>query len=80
MLAHSPSIAPVKGSTGYDRSSDYYQRTSSLSAIAGVARLPQISMPLGSVSGVPIGLSLAAACGSDMYLVKMAKLIAGGKG
>ena len=60
-LPTSPTIAPLKGSKAYDRKSDYYQRTLSLTAIAGVGRLPQISMPLGNVDGAPIGLSLAAA-------------------
>ena len=47
-----------------------------LTAIAGVGRLPQISMPLGNVNGVPIGLSLVAARGADRYLVRMAKIVA----
>jgi amidase len=64
-----PTIAPLKGSKAYDRSSDYYARTLSLTAIAGVARLPQVTMPLGTVGGVPIGLSLLAARGEDERLL-----------
>jgi amidase len=75
-LPSAPSIAPLKGSRAYDRSCDYYQRTASLNAVASVARVPQLSMPLGEVDGAPIGLSLAAAHGSDRYLVKMVKIIA----
>jgi amidase len=37
-----PAIAPLKGSVSYDRKGDYYQRTLSLTAIAGVGRLPQV--------------------------------------
>jgi amidase len=77
-LPSAPSVAPLKGSRAFDRSSDYYQRTSSLNAVAGVARLPQLSMPLDDVDGAPIGLSLASAHGSDRYLVKMVKIIASG--
>jgi amidase len=44
-----------------------------MNAIAGVARLPQISLPLGNVGGVPIGLSLVAAHGDDRYLMRMAR-------
>jgi amidase len=68
-----PTIAPLKGSKSYDRSDDYYQRTLSMNSIAGVARLPQISLPLGNVRGVPIGLSLVAAHGDDRYLMRMAR-------
>lgn len=75
-LPSAPTIAPLKGSKAYDRTSDYYQRTLSLNAIAGAARLPQISMPLGNVEGAPIGLSLLAARGEDKYLVEMAKRLA----
>ena len=74
-LPTAPTTAPLKGSKAYDRNHDYYQRTLSINAIAGVARLPQISMPLGDVNGVPIGLSLAAAHGADAYLVKIVKLL-----
>lgn len=64
-----PTIAPLKGSTAYDRKCDYYQRTLSLTAVAGVARLPQVSMPLGHVDGAPVGLSLLAARGNDRPLL-----------
>ena len=75
-LPSAPSVAPLKGSRAYDRSCDYYQRTASLNAVAGVARLPQLSMPLGEVDGAPIGLSLAAAQGLDRHLMNAAKKIA----
>jgi amidase len=71
-----PTIAPLKGSRSADRNSDYYCRTLSVDAIAGIARLPQISMPLATVDGVPIGLSLAAAQGNDARLIEVAKNIA----
>jgi amidase len=71
-----PTIAPLKGARCYDRGSDYYQRTLSLTAIAGVARLPQLSMPLGRTSAAPIGLSLLTAQGEDLFLLEAAKEIA----
>lgn len=73
-LPSSPSVAPLKNSKAYDRSSDYYLRTSSANTVAGVARLPQLSMPVCNVDGVPLGLSLAAAQGFDRYLLNCAKL------
>jgi len=72
-LPSAPTIAPPKGSKAYERTSDYYQRTLAVTAIAGVGRLPQISMPLGNVNGVPVGLSLSAKYGADMPLVRAAK-------
>jgi amidase len=71
-----PAVAPLKGSRAYDRTSTYYRHTLSMTAIAGVGRLPQISMPVAHVGGAPIGLSLLAAHGLDLELVKMAKQVA----
>jgi amidase len=70
-----PTVAPLKGSISYDRKGDYYQRTLSLTAIAGVGRLPQVSMPLATVGSVPIGLSLIAAHGEDLFLLQVAREI-----
>ncbi len=75
-LPTAPTVAPLKGSKAYERSSDYYWRTLSLNAIAGAARLPQVSMPLGQVDGVPVGLSLLAARGRDMELLATVKRVA----
>jgi amidase len=71
-LPTAPAIAPLKGSHAYDRDSDYYRRTLSLTAIAGVGRLPQVSMPLAMVGTAPIGLSFIAAHGEDQFLLQMA--------
>jgi amidase len=71
-LPTAPFIAPLKGSAAGDRRSEYYQRTLSLTAIAGVARLPQVSMPLARVDGAPIGLSLVASPGADLFLLNVA--------
>jgi amidase len=72
-LPTAPAIAPLKGSHAYSRDSDYYRRTLSLTAIAGVGRLPQVSMPLATVGTVPIGLSFIAAHGEDLFLLQMAR-------
>ena len=44
-----------------------------LLSIAGLARLPQISLPLGSVEGCPIGLSVISQPGADPLLLALAK-------
>lgn len=65
-----PKIAPLKGTLGNSRyEDDYYSKTLSICSIAGICRLPQISMPVGSVDSVPIGLSLAAAHRNDDFLL-----------
>jgi amidase len=74
-LPTAPAVAPFKGSHAYNRDSDYYRRTLSLTAIAGVARLPQVSMPLATANGAPIGISLMAAHGEDMFLLQVANEI-----
>ena len=75
-LPTAPTIAPVRGATSYDRKADFYGRTLSLTAISGVGRLPQVSVPLATVSSVPVGLSLLAGYGEDAYLLELALKIA----
>ncbi len=48
-----------------------------LLAIAGLAGLPQISLPLASFEGCPLGLSVIAARGRDATLLALAKKIMG---
>ncbi|GAC1527344.1 MAG: amidase family protein [Chloroflexota bacterium] len=68
-----PSLAPLKGTLPVDRTEGgYYPRTLSLLSIAGVGRLPQVSLPLGSAHGVPVGLSLLARHGEDGFLLDVA--------
>jgi amidase len=43
-----------------------------MTCLAGLARLPQITMPVGSVEGAPVGLSLLGAPGTDTMLLRMA--------
>ncbi len=75
-LPTAPAIVPRKGSKAYERNSDYYRRTLSVNAIAGVGRLPQVSVPLGSVDGAPFGLSLLAAHRADVYVIDAAQRMA----
>lgn len=43
--------------------------------ISGLGRLPQVSLPLASVNGLPLGISLVAARGNDEMLMAVAKNI-----
>jgi amidase len=68
------SPAPLKGSLmkrGDPSSRGYYPRALSLTSIAGVARAPQVSMPVADLNGVPLGLSLMARTGEDPFLLSV---------
>jgi len=41
--------------------------------IAGLARLPQVSLPLATLNGCPLGISIIAARGNDTLLLALAK-------
>jgi amidase len=43
--------------------------------ISGLGRLPQVSTPLATVNGLPLGLSMVAARGNDEMLLAVAKQI-----
>lgn len=47
-------------------------RTFRITSIAGVAGLPQVSLPLPGVTGAPLGLSLIGPAGSDRALIHLA--------
>jgi amidase len=51
-------------------------RSLTLSAIASLAGLPQVSVPVCSAQGLPLGLSLVAAPGHDRSLLALARHLA----
>lgn len=56
---------------------DFRARAMSLLCIAGLAGLPQLSLPLATLRGCPLGLSLVAARGNDALLLALARRITG---
>ncbi len=71
-----PAPAPLKGTIGVDRDTDtYYPRALSLTSIAGIGRLPQLSLPLLEVDNAPVGLSLIAAHGNDSLLLEVGRCL-----
>ena len=71
-----PAPAPLKATNAQNRTGHYYRRALSLTSIAGLARLPQVSMPLASTAESPVGLSLIAARSQDMHLLATARQVA----
>ena len=70
-LPTSSGLPPLRDAADVDRrASPYYRRTLSLTAIAGIGRLPQINLPLVNVDGVPVGLSLIGAQDTDLFLIE----------
>jgi len=56
---------------------DFRAKAMSLLCIAGLAGLPQVNLPLATLNGCPLGLSLLAARGNDALLLQLARQIAG---
>jgi amidase len=66
-----PSIAPRVDTSG-EALEAFRTRAMSLTAIAGVAGLPQISIPAAVVEGCPVGLSFVGWAGADETLLDLA--------
>jgi amidase len=49
---------------------------SALTCVAGTTGTPQINLPLAEVDGLPVGLSLLGARGSDEVLIAFAREVA----
>jgi amidase len=67
-LPTAPGIAP-KLATPAAELEVFRARAFALLSIAGLARLPQISLPLGTMAGCPLGVSLIAPRGRDRGLL-----------
>ncbi|MFG1294617.1 amidase [Xanthobacter variabilis] len=78
VLPTTPRCAPLKGSAAADTEVTYRHLAMNLLCTAGLAGLPQVSLPLAEVDGAPIGLSLVGRRGSDMELVELAAAICAG--
>ena len=67
-----PGVAPLRNAPPAD-TEDFRARALSVLCPAGLARLPQVSLPLASLEGCPLGLSLIGARGADELLLELAK-------
>ena len=67
-----PGAAPLKTASA-EQLEDFRRQALGLLSVAGLARLPQISRPLGEIEGCPLGLSVIARHGADMSLLALAR-------
>ncbi len=75
-LPTTPCPPPLCGQVDYDRTgTGYLARTLCLTAFAGIAGLPQITVPANTAEGLPIGFSLLGAAGMDLVLGSVAEQI-----
>jgi amidase len=70
-LPTAPSIAPLFGATA-EALELFRVRTMRLTCIAGLAGIPQINIPIGTIAGCPAGLSFIAWSGGDEVLLDLA--------
>jgi amidase len=71
VLPTAPVIAPRLDDTP-EAFLAYRDRTLTLTCIAGLARVPQVTVPAGKAEGAPVGLSLIARRGADLQLLGLA--------
>jgi amidase len=54
-----------------DELESFRVRVMRLTCIAGLGGLPQVTLPIGSVAGSPVGLSFIGGAGSDETLLAL---------
>ena len=74
LLPSVPDIAPLRNAPP-EQTTAFRERAMGMLCISGIGRLPQVSLPLATLNGCPLGLSMVAARGNDEMLLAVAKLI-----
>jgi amidase len=74
LLPSVPDVAPLKNCPP-DQTTAFRERAMGMLCISGLGRLPQVSLPLAEVNGLPLGLSMVAARGNDEMLLEVARQI-----
>lgn len=75
LLPTMPDIAPLRSASGAELE-DYRNRAIRMLCPAGLSGFAQLSMPLATHAGAPLGLSLLGPAGSDRSLIALAQRIA----
>jgi amidase len=71
-LPTSPRVAPLRGTPLCKIEIDYRHQAMCLLCISGLAGLPQLSLPMAQLDGLPLGLSLVGRRGADTMLLRIA--------
>ncbi|RYF23118.1 MAG: amidase [Comamonadaceae bacterium] len=71
LLPSAATVAPLRDASGPEIDATR-MRTLRICCIAGLAGLPQVSLPLRTPEGLPAGISLIGPAGSDQALVQLA--------
>ena len=72
-LPTSPRVAPLKDTPTDDIEVRFRHQAMCLLCISGLGGLPQVSLPMASLDGLPLGLSLVGRWGSDLMLLSLAR-------
>lgn len=73
VIPTSPRGAPLKNTPIDDIEIRFRNQAMHLLCIAGLGGLPQISLPMSEIDGLPLGLSLVGPRGADMQLLALAR-------
>ena len=79
-LPTSPRVAPLIDTPLSDLEFRVRQQAMNLLCIAGLAGLPQVSVPLAAIAGLPLGFSLVGPPGSDQHLLDLSRQLMTGAG
>ena len=71
----SPRAAPLRGTPADQVEVEYRNQAMRILCISGLTGLPQISLPMATIDGLPLGLSLIGARGADRGLIGLARRI-----
>ena len=71
----SPRIAPLRGTEQHELEIVYRYQAMCLLCIAGLGGLPQVNLPLATLDGCPLGLSLVGRRGADEMLVELSRRV-----
>ena len=74
-LPTSPRVAPLADTPQDELEDRIRAQAMMLLCIAGLAGLPQVSLPLATLDGLPLGFSLAGPWGSDSQLLELSRRI-----
>ena len=75
-LPSSPRAAPLRNTPTDDLEVRFRHQAMCLLCISGLGGLPQVSLPLATLDGLPLGLSLIARRGADSMLLSLAAELA----